>query len=226
MDNTSLGSKLFLATYEKLLLAIVVAVAVAAVTLFSDRLKSVWSTAQDKLFTDRLTAYTELLRDADDAVSEIALTYGVRYSPDPDSYKSWRSIIGAEKEKTCKLYPSGCSGFGGGSIPDGWEIVRSLDKLQDARDKYRLLIPNDLDTYVGNFMLAVVRANDVEVDYVTNRRNQPEPDYTKGVPTTIDVPEAKESWKNVLSTHRALSDELRTTLGLDLTAAKPLAIGQ
>jgi len=224
----SFWTRVALTTYEKLLLALVVALAVAALTVLSDRLKSVWSTAQDKLFDDRIKAYSELLQDADDAVSEVALTYGVRYSSsDPASFEDWRSIIGAEREKSCKLYPDSCKGSGssGGSIPNGLEIVSSLEKLQEARKMYRLLIPNHLDTYVSNFMLAVARANDVEVAFVTNLRIQ-KPTEKPSVNSTIDLPEGRESWKNILSTYRALSDELRTTLGLDLTAAKPVAIGK
>jgi len=181
-------------------------------TIAIDRYKTSWSTPQEKLFADRLAAYSDLLSHADSVLSQLSLEIPDDISvPSFPSYKM-SSVITAANKKQCQVYPQRCPEGGYIDIGSMGFAVDMLESFETARRKYRLLIPEYLDSSLDRFTETTASEIETLLDYEQEKRKSNHP----------DVRRVLEGWRASLQAYRQLTKELRKTLGLDYTPANLL----
>jgi hypothetical protein len=216
-EDLSYREKLRLIWWKKGLLAAITIVFTVLLTagsaVVSDRLKTVWSTAVEKMFDDRMRAYSELLQRADGAVATVALEIGAPSDPaDPLAFDVVSATIKTVVKKFCAVYPQSCSGGGGGDI--GWDLMAAFDNLDKTRQRYRLLIPNDLNKYVSELVEAMAQVINAHFTAVQRSRDDKAAEEVPSGAFSGNA-DVRKGWIKVLQTHRQLTDKLRRTLGLE-----------
>jgi hypothetical protein len=220
-ENGTFRQKVLLSIIDKALLAVVggaiLAVLGAGLTIWSDRMKISWSTAQEKLFDDRKKAYTTLLQNAVDAVLAVAETYQVhRHPEDRFRFEVWPTIVVDLEVDYCRAYADRCGGGSGGSWGDRPNIIAALKKLVTARHEYRLLIPARLDEALQDLMREISEAAHVEFGRVRKIK-----EGTEKAEAAIQLEEGQKAWSKTMAAQRQLTEELRATLGLQQTCQQP-----
>jgi hypothetical protein len=99
------------------------------------------------------------------------------------------------------------------------DTLSYLQKLVDTKRRYAMVIPNDLDNAVNNFVAPVIRDIDLQLSEIEKRKN---PDHGMSATTSpeplgnVRIDDTK-IWMEIVVSYKHLKNDLRSTLGLDLT---------
>jgi hypothetical protein len=205
--------KIFLLVLEKLFLACLIVIvggmATFAATLFSDRLNTVWG-FQEKIYDKRFEAYAELQKKAADILTEIAIVYNPSNPPDDIWDSATRRRLTELEERFMFLSTEKSHGFGASSSYNSIkDVLHSINALFDTKRRYGLLIPNDLESVLNNFINAVAAIVDKELIEMMSSQSQTSEDERSRV--------RQQRWLDIFTAYRELKFHLRATLGLDLT---------